>query len=88
MAAVFVRGCGATTPFATHVNLRYDSRPFTVTQYGTIEDGEVYMRKGEGPVKLVWQDATHLVVECRLTDVCEQKASWNSIAIVYRPSRK
>src|SRR5437660_2696198 len=42
---------------AENRNLRENSHPFTVTQHGTVEDGEVFTRKGEGPVKRVWKDA-------------------------------
>jgi hypothetical protein len=88
VAAVFVRNCGATTSFATHVNLRASSHSFAATPHGTITEGEVFVREGEEPVKLVWKSATHLIIECPLTEVFQQEGSWRGIAISYRPPRK
>jgi hypothetical protein len=88
VAAVLIRNCGATTPFATHVNLRETSRAFSSTRYGTIEEGEVFRRKGEGWVKLVWTDATHLVIQCPRTDTLEQRGFWRDVTISYQPYRK
>jgi hypothetical protein len=88
VAAVFIRNCGATAPFATHVNLRESSHSFSWTLHGTIEEGEVFRRKGEGWVRLVWKDATHLVIQCPRTDAIEQKGSWRNVTIAYRPYRR
>jgi hypothetical protein len=85
---VFVRNCGATTSFGTHVNLRESSRPFSSTAHGTVEEGEVFTREGEGWVKLVWKGPNHLVVESPQTDVSEQKSSWRDVAITYQPFSK
>jgi hypothetical protein len=94
VVAVFLRNCGATTPIVTHVNLRETSHPFSSTLHGTIDEGEVFVRRGEGSVKLVWKDASHLVIECPPTDVFElnpetevyeQEASWRDVTINYRP---
>jgi hypothetical protein len=84
MAAVFIRNCGATTPYVTHVNLRASNRPFAVTQAETIVEGTVFEKKGREPVKLIWKDATHLLIQCPLTEVYEQHRTWKEVMLSYR----
>jgi uncharacterized protein YjbI with pentapeptide repeats len=83
-AAVFVRDCGVTTAFASHVNLRRSSRPFAVTEEGTVEDGCVFLRNHEARIDVAWKNATHLVIKCRLTEVFQRKTKWWDVTISYQ----
>jgi hypothetical protein len=88
VAAVYIGSCGATTGFGTHVNLRETSHAFSSTPHGTIEEGEVFRRGGGGRVKLIWTDATHLVIRCPRSDAIEQRTAWRNVIITYEPERR
>jgi hypothetical protein len=57
VAVVYRRGCGATTPFVTHVNLRLASESFSLGWDGAIRSGEVLSVKNQEPIDIVWGDA-------------------------------
>ncbi len=87
VAVRFIRSCGATTPFAPHVNLREAHEEFSPGWDGTIEKGEVFVTKGLTRVGLVWESPTHLIIECRgcpTYEIYERKHSRKNVAITYR----
>ncbi len=58
VAVLVERGCGATTPFIEHINLRSPSSRFRPNFFdGTITQGEIFTldsRKHEGSVRFDW----------------------------------
>jgi hypothetical protein len=63
VAAVFVRNCGATTPYVYHVNLRSSSSRFRENVNGTLTKGEVYRAARNNP-EIRWQDSSTLLIHC------------------------
>jgi hypothetical protein len=62
LARVYVRDCGATTGYVTHVNPRSRWSWFHTNWIGTITDGEV-LTAVSPPVNLVWRDAKDLEIQ-------------------------
>ncbi len=88
VAALFIRNCGATTPFVYHVNLRASSEKFTANLSGTIYDGEVFDINNR-KVNLVWKDAQTLFIECKDCPANEPiilENSWKDINIFFQTS--
>src|SRR5947209_4613463 len=54
LAKVFIRSCGATTGWLTHVNLRSRWGYFNPTWQGTIRHDEVFSISCWSKVNLVW----------------------------------
>lgn len=82
-ATVYVRGCGATTPFVTHLSLRQAYRSFR----GGDRDSIVFSRRNRGGVSLRWAGSERLAVTCSVPALSEnlynQKPKWRSVEIVY-----
>jgi hypothetical protein len=65
---VFVRNCGATTGYVTHVNLRDAGKPFAPDQNGVISAGEIASVEGTSKVHLTWVQASILNVQVSLEE--------------------
>ena len=91
-AKAFVRGCGATTGFLTHVNLRSRWRWFNPNWVGAIEDGQVFANSCWSKVNLVWKDNSNLEIQYWRCDLPNRngdpawmkESSWKGINISYR----
>ncbi|HEY3130005.1 MAG TPA: hypothetical protein VGL91_11140 [Acidobacteriota bacterium] len=83
IAALFERGCGATTPFITHVNVRRRNDSFRDDTYGRIEQGEVFIIATRADVRLNWKSSRKLEITCvncpSVPTHSEQK--WQDLAI-------
>ena len=85
VATVFRRGCGATSGFLFHVNLRTSADSFSPDTKGIIEDGQIFLTR-EGKISVRWKDSKTLQVTC---DGCPKdhspimENSWNDISISY-----
>ena len=85
VATVFRRGCGATTGFLYHVNIRNSTSLFSADHRGVIEDGQIFLTH-EGKLNVAWKDDKTLQVSCNgcpkdLRTTMEN--SWNDVSISY-----
>jgi hypothetical protein len=55
VATIFRRGCGATTGFLYHVNIRNANGSFSADSRGAIEDGQIFLTR-EGKISVTWKD--------------------------------
>jgi hypothetical protein len=84
VATVFRRGCGATSGFLYHVNLRSSTSSFS-GQKGAIKAGQIFLTR-EGKISVSWRDDTTLHVTC---EGCpkdrkpEMETAWNDVTISY-----
>ena len=67
IATVFVRSCGATTGYVTHVNLRKTTDVFLADRSGVITAGQVVSTDGVALATLKWLKDTELEVRLRAT---------------------
>ena len=83
IATVFVRGCGATTGYVTHVNLRKATDVFMADRGGVITGGEVVTTEGVALVKPRWVQNTELEVRLRgeAPLAVNVATMWNDVAI-------
>ena len=83
-AEVFVRNCGATTGYVTHINLRDAGEAFVADQNGVISTGEVVSLEGNPRVHVTWVQESLLDVQVSsdrsLRDVNRSEA-WRSVRI-------
>ena len=85
VATVFRRGCGATTGFLYHVNVRSYTDSFFPDRKGAIISGQVFLTR-EGKIDITWKDDKTLKVSC---DGCPKdrkptmENSWNDVHISY-----
>lgn len=85
VVTVFRRGCGATTGFLYHVNIRSSNGSFSADHRGAIEDGQIFLTR-EGKINIKWKDDKTLQVSC---DGCPKdrkpamESSWNDVSISY-----
>ena len=85
VATAFRRGCGATSGFVYHVNIRSSTASFSSDSRGIIEEGQVFLTR-EGKISIQWKDGTTLQINC---DGCpkdrkaKMETSWNGINISY-----
>src|SRR5712671_6938922 len=63
LAKVFIRNCGATTGWLTHVNLRSRWSYFNTNWMGTITQGQVFAGDCWNTIKLVWKDNSNLEIQ-------------------------
>ena len=84
VATVFVRNCGATTGYVTHVNLRGAGDAFVPDSHGVIRAGEVVSVGGNPRVALNWTDDADLEVEVLSRDnrsLISNSGLWNSVHV-------
>lgn len=92
LAKVFVRSCGATTGWVTHVNLRSKWSYFNPEWTGTIKDGEVFANDCWSKVSPVWKDNWNLEIQYERCAVREsdrgqafmKQSFWKGVNITYR----
>ena len=85
VATVFRRGCGATSGFLYHVNIRSSSGSFTADHRGAIEDGQIFLTR-EGKLNVSWKDDMTLQVSCTGCPKDRKptmETSWNDVSISY-----
>jgi hypothetical protein len=83
VAAVFERGCGATTPFVQAVSLRKWGSPFD----GDAQDSVVFTMKGRAQVRVAWLADKRLVItrpEAR-SDIFKELTVWEDVTVAYEP---
>lgn len=88
-AVLFLRNCGATTPFMQHINLiQGSSSQFSAGHIGAIEDGQVFLTS-TGALSMAWENQKTLVVRCEgcLPNCCDKSwvKSWKDIEVLYKP---
>ena len=83
IATVFVRNCGATTSYVTHVNLRKITDVFIADRRGVIDTGEVVATDGVALVTPRWLKGTELEVRLRGTGPLKINTVgiWNNVMI-------
>jgi hypothetical protein len=85
VATTFRRGCGATTGFLYHVNIRIANGSFSADSRGAIEEGQIFLTR-EGKISVTWKDDKTLHVSC---DGCPKdrkptmESSWKDVSISY-----
>src|SRR5262249_29975513 len=84
VAAVFRRGCGATSGFLYHVNIRSVAASFSFDAQGALEDGQVFLTR-EGKIRISWHDDRTLRITCEGCPKDRPPAleRWNGISISY-----
>lgn len=78
VATLFERDCGATTDFATVVNIRSKSDKFVGG------DGVVFVGKGQPKVEIMWSGDSALRIkcgECAASNVFKEERQWKDIAV-------
>ena len=83
IATVFVRDCGATTGYVTHVNLRKATDVFMADRGGVIATGQVVTIKGVALVTAKWAQKNDLEVQMRGAGVqgANVAGSWNDVVV-------
>lgn len=87
IAVLFLRNCGATTPFMQHINLSSaSSEQFSENNIGAIEEGQVFLTS-TGALSMTWENQKKLVVKCDgcPANCCDKSwvKSWKEIEILY-----
>ncbi len=91
LARVYVRNCGATTGYLTHVNLRSKWSYFNNTWVGTVVQDQVFANACWSKIDLVWKDDSNLEIsyivcpatEHRKDHVIMKAEKWHGINITY-----
>ena len=91
LARVYVRNCGATTGYLTHVNLRSRWIYFNTRWFGTIVQGQVFANACGSKTTLLWRDNSNLEIDyvsCRVPEEEKDPAfmkaeTWGLIDIAY-----
>ena len=79
IATVFERDCGATTDFASLVNLRESNQTFDP------DDGSnIFVAEGRPPIHLTWESNQQLLVNVNAIEIYRQDVFWNDIRITYQ----
>jgi len=83
IATVFVRGCGGTTGYVTHVNLRKTTDALVPDRSGVITAGEVVTTDGVASVTTRWVGNAKLEVGLRGTGPLKINTvgMWNDVVI-------
>jgi len=92
LAKVFVRSCGATTGWQTHVNLRSRLSYFNPSWEGVVRQDEVFSISCWKKLNLVWKDNANLEIQHSVCERCYQgqdganleRNLWRGINISYR----
>jgi len=81
ISTVYIRDCGATTDYVTHVQIRDSSSSFNSEDW----DGVVLTAKYRNVFRLIWKDNNHLAVacmECKAENILRTTSHWRDITIV------
>jgi hypothetical protein len=73
VATWFTRNCGATTDYATTVNVHRADSGFRD------DSGTVFVAEGRHQLDMKWLDAKHLSIEC---DGCRRKQVFRTVTIL------
>ena len=73
VATWFTRNCGATTDYATTVNVHRADSDFRG------DSGTVFVAEGRHQLDMKWLDAKHLTIEC---DGCSRKQVFRTVTIL------
>jgi len=92
LAKVFVRSCGATTGWRTHVNLRSRWSYFNPSWDGVVRQDEVFSIGCWKKLNLVWKDNANLEIQQPVCGRCYEGRDtatlehneWRGINITYR----
>jgi len=92
VAKVFVRSCGATTGWQTHVNLRSRWGYFNPTWDGIIRQDEVFSIRCWKKLNLVWKDNAHLEINHAVCQPCDERgdsaaveqSTWRGVKVTYQ----
>jgi hypothetical protein len=85
-ATSYVRDCGATTSYATHIIVRDAATPFRAWRHGGPPDqGLVYVQEQRPLVDLRWTGPHDLVIHLAADSgrVHKRLSSWHNISIAY-----
>jgi hypothetical protein len=63
LARAYIRDCGATTGFLTHVNLRSGWGWFNPDWVGTVKNGQVFANSCWSKVSFIWKDNSNLEIQ-------------------------
>lgn len=62
VAILFVRNCGATTPYVTHVNIADAARELDTDWDGAIRARQIASYKDREPVEILWSSTSSIVL--------------------------
>ena len=77
----YLRNCGATAPYVTHLNLRVASVPLRAAWDGAVRKGEILSVKGKESVNVVWLTSDRLELEVEPSEVIRCASSLHEIQI-------
>ena len=86
VATVFRRGCGATSGFLFHVNIRSSASSFSSDHRGVIEQGQVFLTR-EGKIAITWKDEKTLLIDCEGCPTDRKptmQSAWSDVRISYQ----
>jgi hypothetical protein len=85
VAALMIRNCGATTDYASHINVRSNGSSFHRGFFdGTITDGEILTAAGAGPVRYCWLAAKRLNLDIQdRKKVRRTSLVWQDVDVTY-----
>jgi hypothetical protein len=80
-ATTYVRNCGATTSYVTHVNVHRTSKSLRAAWDGAVREGEVVSIKGNDRVNVKWLNPRSVEVRVRSIDAATCRESLADIHI-------
>ena len=85
VAALMIRNCGATTDYASHINVRSNGSSFHRGFFdGTITDGEILTVAGAGRVRYCWLAAKRLNLDIEdRNKVRRTSLAWQDVDVTY-----
>ncbi len=87
-AATYVRNCGATTGFVSHVNIHRSKTRVHANKVGVIDDGEVLVVAGEPYLEIKWTGPRSLEIRVESTKVFKKLPSFDGVRILYPPMKE
>ncbi|TCV77552.1 DUF5412 family protein [Sulfurirhabdus autotrophica] len=84
VATVYVRNCGTTTDYVTHLNLRNAGDIEKPNAQGVITIGEVFTVRGKQNIEATWKDNANLeiqLLENHASILLTDGGIWNSVHI-------
>lgn len=84
MATVYLRNCGATTDYVTHINIRNTNAVDKPDNQGVITAGEVFTIPGKQNIMATWKDSANLEIhipESHSTFLMRSDKIWNLVHI-------
>jgi hypothetical protein len=82
VAALMNRNCGATTPYAAHINLRLANSQFHAKFFdGTITEGEVWVSSKYSGTRFCWSSPNRLEIGYLASDFSPTPRSWHDVML-------